>query len=80
MHTRRGVSAEAASSDEPAVARIPTMGGTTVEMDLIKPEDQTLAYFDYKLGTDGDLKKTQCRGLFRCAGDAHLAFGFQLTV
>ena len=56
------------------------MGGTTVEMDLIKPEDQTLAYFDYKLGTDGDLKKTQCRGLFRCAGDAHLAFGFQLTV
>ena len=80
MHTRREASGEAASSDEPAVACIPTMGGTAVEMDSIKPEVQTLSYFDYKLGTNGNLKKTQGRGLFRCAGDAHLAFGFQLTV
>ena len=41
-----------------------------------------LEYFDYNVNEDGEPEKTIGGepGMFRCAGDCHMAFGFQLTV
>merc|ERR1711865_72071 len=48
--------------------------GTDTEVPVLD-----LRYHDYNVDEEGHPVTTNDKGQFRCAGDAHMAFGFQLT-